>query len=43
MAQTALKIKEDLTFSDSEIDVFLPRQLQRSKTKMLDQSKPADN
>jgi hypothetical protein len=30
MAQQALKIKEDLTFSDSEIDVFLPKQLQRN-------------
>lgn len=29
-AQVALKTKEDLTFSDSEIDAFLPKELKRS-------------
>lgn len=38
MAQKALKIKEDLTFSDDEIDVFLPKLLQRNiNTKMLNE------
>jgi hypothetical protein len=31
MAQTALKALEDMTFSDDEIDAFLPRELKRSK------------
>ncbi len=36
MAQKALKIKEDLTFSDDEIDVFLPKELQKTRNnKML--------
>lgn len=30
-AQKALKVNEDLTFSDEEIDVFLPRELKRNK------------
>ena len=29
-AQDALKTKEDMTFSDEEIDAFLPRELKRS-------------
>ena len=29
-AQDALKIKEDMTFSDEEIDTFLPKELKRS-------------
>jgi hypothetical protein len=29
-AQNALKKYEDMTFSDEEIDVFLPRELRRS-------------
>lgn len=31
MAQTALKALEDMTFSDDEIDAFLPRELKRNK------------
>jgi hypothetical protein len=31
-AQKALKISEDLTFSDAELDAFLPAELKRSKT-----------
>jgi hypothetical protein len=31
-AQDALKKREDLTFSDQEIDAFLPRELKRIKT-----------
>ncbi len=31
-AQTALQKHEDLTFSDEEIDAFLPKELKRSKT-----------
>ena len=30
-AQKALQTKEDLTFSDEEIDAFLPKELQRAK------------
>ena len=30
-AQEALKIKEDLTFSEAEIDAFLPKELKRGK------------
>jgi hypothetical protein len=29
-AQEALKVKEDLTFSDAEIDAFLPKELRRT-------------
>ena len=29
-AQNALKTKEDMTFSDEEIDAFLPKELKRS-------------
>ena len=29
-AQEALKIREDLTFSDAEIDAFLPAELRRT-------------
>lgn len=29
-AQEALKVKEDMTFSDQEIDAFLPKELRRS-------------
>lgn len=32
MAQTALKALEDMTFTDAEIDAFLPRELKRNKT-----------
>jgi hypothetical protein len=32
LAQGALKNNEELTFSDHEIDVFLPRELRRDKT-----------
>lgn len=32
-AQEALKLKEDLTFSESEIDAFLPSELKRSRLK----------
>lgn len=32
-AQEALKVKEDLTFSESEIDAFLPKELKRSRLK----------
>lgn len=31
MAQNALKMKEDMTFSDEEIDAFLPQNLKRIK------------
>ena len=31
-AQQALKYNEDMTFSDEEIDVFLPKELRRSQT-----------
>jgi hypothetical protein len=31
MAQNALKIKEDMTFSDEEIDAFLPQNLKKIK------------
>lgn len=31
-AQQALKVKEDLTFAEEEIDAFLPKELKRSKT-----------
>lgn len=30
LAQTALKLREDLTFSDEEIDAFLPRELRKT-------------
>ena len=32
-AQNALKKLEDMTFSDEEIDAFLPKELKRSNTK----------
>lgn len=32
-AQSALKTKEDLTFADEEIDMFLPKQLRSSRPK----------
>jgi len=31
LAQKALKLNEDMTFSDQEIDAFLPKELKRSK------------
>ena len=34
-AQEALKFHEDLTFSDAEIDAFLPQELRRTPTKTL--------
>ena len=37
-AQVALKINEDLTFTDAEIDTFLPPELRRSGTSALDAS-----
>jgi hypothetical protein len=30
-AQVALKTKEDLTFSEEEVDAFLPKELKRGK------------
>jgi hypothetical protein len=38
LAQRALKINEDLTFSDAELNVFLPKVLQKQSTAAVSKS-----
>jgi len=40
MAQKALQKMEDMTFSDEEIDTFLPRELRRTAPNAADATKP---